>query len=119
MERSTVRRGRITEWETPNWRPLAGLVGEPVVADFMWMFQVELSDGSSLQAYKHIDTRRYIHLDDQGSAFAYEPPDRYRAIDAGRVLAEVFATLPRLAGVRDEQIRASREALDRVRRRWW
>jgi hypothetical protein len=104
-----VRRGRITGSERPDWRPLEDLVGEPVAADFMWMFQVELSDGSLLHAYKHIDTRRYIHLDADAAAFAYEEPDRYRPVIAGRVLAEIFATLPRLAGVTADQIRTSRE----------
>jgi hypothetical protein len=74
------------------------------VGNFIWMFQVELSDGAMLQVYKHIDTRRYIHLSSNGQAFAYEPPSHYRSVPAMRVLAEVFATLPGLAGVTAEQI---------------
>jgi hypothetical protein len=80
MRRATVRRGEIVRWERPNWRPLEKLVGELVVGDFMWMFEVRLTDGSLLQAYKHIDTRRYVHLDEAGAAFAYEEPHRYRPV---------------------------------------
>ncbi len=94
----------MTQGESPEWRPLLDLVGEEVTGDFMWMFEVELSDGSSLHAYKHIDTRRYIHLSLDGLAFAYQPPGRYRRVEAADVLAEVFVVLPGLAGVTDEQV---------------
>jgi prevent-host-death family protein len=46
----------------------------------MWMFEVVLSDGAHVQAYKHSETRGYLHLDDNGRAFVYEDPDRYRQI---------------------------------------
>ena len=90
------------------------VVGEDIVGDFMWMYEVELSNGNRLQVYKHIDTRRSIHLDSDGAAFAYAPPDRYRTVAAADVLAEVFARLPMLAGVTDEQIRASWSVVDRL-----
>jgi hypothetical protein len=104
----------MTERYVPNWEPLYDLVGEEVVGNFMWMFQVELSDRAMLQVYKHIDTRRYIHLSSNGQAFAYEPPSHYRSVPAMHVLAEVFATLPGLAGVTAEQIQASRRAVERL-----
>jgi hypothetical protein len=106
--------GKVAQAERPNWQPLEDLVGEPVVGQFMWMFEVELRDGSLLQAYKHVDTRQYIHLDAGGTAFVYEPPDWYRVVGAAEVLAQVFASLPRLAGVTSEQIRESHEALERL-----
>lgn len=83
----------------------------------MWMFEVELSDSQRLQAYKHIDTRRYIHLDAGGGAFAYESRERYRSVPIVDVLGEVFAPLPGFAGVSDEQIRASWRAVDRLQGR--
>lgn len=46
----------MTERRAPLWRPLRDLVGEEVVGDFMWMFELELSDKAVLQAYKHMDT---------------------------------------------------------------
>jgi hypothetical protein len=42
----------------------------------MWMFEVEGDNDIRLQAYRHIDTTRYAHLDADGGAFVFEPPDR-------------------------------------------
>lgn len=68
-------------------------------ATSMWMFEVELSNGTLLQAYKHVDTSGYVHLDPHGAAFVYEPPDRYRPFPLADVLAAVFGGLPWLRGV--------------------
>ena len=54
MSKPRVFRGEGTQGDTPDWRPLLGLVGERVTGDFMWMFEVVLQDGTSLHAYKHI-----------------------------------------------------------------
>jgi hypothetical protein len=89
-------------------------VGEQVTGDFMWMYEVELEDGTHLQAYKHIDTRGYIHLAAGGQAYYYKPPDRYIGVAAGYVLAQVFRDLPRLGGVTAEQIDASWAAVRRL-----
>ena len=83
----------------------------------MWMFEVVLSDGTRLQAYKHIDTRRYVHVASDGATFVYEPPDRYRGMPADEVLAAVFAGLPGLAGVTAEQVGESWAAVARHTRK--
>lgn len=114
MGRLRTWTGEIAQYESPNWAPLRDLVGEEIVGDFMWMFEVALSDGSRLQAYKHIDTRRYIHLDSDAEAFAYVEPDRYRRVAAADVLTEVFAALPGLYGVTDRQLEASRQVVERL-----
>jgi hypothetical protein len=80
----------------------------------MWMYEVELDDGTHLQVYKHIDTRRPVHLAADGAAYYYKPPDRYVRIAAGDVFAEVFRDLPRLGGVTEGQIAASWAAVDRL-----
>jgi len=116
MGRSRVYRGTSIQGERPEWGPLLEAVGEEVTGNFMWMFEVVLTDGTSLQAYKHIDTRGYIHLAADGEAFVYESRDRYRRIPAADVLAAVFAPLPDLAGVTERQIRASWAAVERLRR---
>lgn len=107
-------RGEMLQGEQPDWAPLLKTVGERVTGDFMWMFEVKLSNGKRLHAYKHIDTRRYVHLDHDGAAFVYLETDRYRAFPVTEVLAAVFAPLPGLRGVTDEQIHASWEAVDRL-----
>ena len=67
-----------------------------------------------MHAYKHINTRGYIHLDASGQAWVYEEPDRYRPWDAADVLAAVFRPLIGLSGVTPEQVGASWAAVDRL-----
>lgn len=117
MSNARVFKGEATQGDTPDWSPLLNLVGERVTGDFMWMFEVTLANGAKLQAYKHVDTRRYVHLAPDGEAFAYEQPDRYRNVAAAGVLAAVFRPLPGLLGVTEEQIDASWAAVERVERR--
>jgi NAD(P)-dependent dehydrogenase (short-subunit alcohol dehydrogenase family) len=116
MGKARVCKGKSSQGDRPEWGPLLDAVGEELTGDFMWMFEVELTNGSSLQAYKHIDTRRYVHLAPDGEAFVFEPPECYRSVPAADVLAAVFAPLPGLAGVTEEQIRASWEAVERLSR---
>ena len=77
--------------ERPNWEPLIDLVGLELVRWFMWMGQVELIDDTLVHAYKHVATRRYLHVGEDGRLFAYRSPetlrrDRSRAGDRGGVL---------------------------------
>jgi hypothetical protein len=114
MARARARKGALEQYEEPCWGPLISLLGRRLVADFMWMHEVKLLDGTSVHAYKHIDTRRYIHLDENGQAYVYEPEDRYRPIPASRVLSAVFGGLPGLAGVERPQVDESWAAVDRL-----
>jgi hypothetical protein len=93
---------------------LFNAVGDRVARDFMWMFEVRLGDGRSLQAYKHIDTRRYVHLTADGQAYFYEHPERYVSIPPWEIFAAVFRTLPGLGGVTAGQILDSQAAVDRL-----
>jgi len=104
----------MTQVERPNWEPLVNAVGERVAGDFMWMFEVELSDGRSLQAYKHVDTRCYVHLAADGQAHYYKEPNRYVPIPGWKIFTAVFRTPPRLGGVTEGQILDSRNAVDRL-----
>jgi hypothetical protein len=64
--RGTRRRGA-----TPDWGPLEELLGDELCGHFMWMFGVDLEDGTRLNAYKHRWTRCYFHLAGDGRAFYY------------------------------------------------
>jgi hypothetical protein len=111
----TVFDGDAVQGGDPEWGPLLATVGEALVRDFMWMYEVELENGTEVQAYKHIDTRRYVHLDAAGRAYAYESPGRYRSVPVADVLREVFKPLlPGLFGVTAAQIRRSWEAVVRL-----
>lgn len=117
MGRTRTIRGTFAQSDTPAWRPLEHLVGYELVGDFMWMGEVELADSRRLQVYKHIYTRRSIHLDPDGAAFVYESRERYRPYPVSEVLAAVFATLPGLWGVTEDQIARSWAAVERLEER--
>jgi hypothetical protein len=84
-------RGTMRQSECPVWRPLLDLVGERLVEWFMWMHEIELADGSAVHAYKHVATRRYLHLSEDGRAFAYRGKWRYAEIATCDALDEAFA----------------------------
>jgi hypothetical protein len=112
MSRTLEKQGDIGQYGRPNWDPLLGLVGEELTGDFMWMYEVDLVPRGHLQAYKHIDTRRYLHLDGRGNAYEYHGPNRYRRVPVLDALVSVFASLPILAGVTREQLQRSWEAVE-------
>jgi hypothetical protein len=87
--------GAIERGAQTTWAPLVRVVGENMARDFMWMFEVALECGVSVQAYKHIETRRYLHLNSDGVAYHYEPPDRYRIVPIGQAVAVTLALVAR------------------------
>jgi hypothetical protein len=95
-----IVRGHMTrQYDKPEWGPLLDLAADHI-DDFMWMFEVELESGLRLHAYKHIETRKYLHLDKEGRAFVYlwpendisedGEPSSYREVDPHRILREVL-----------------------------
>ena len=74
----------------PNWKPLLDLIGLELVDWFMWMFAIELSDGTRVHAYKHRTTRRYFHLGEDGRAFAYIPRYSYLEVEPAQAIDEAF-----------------------------
>ena len=83
--------GTITDSDDPVWDPLVALVGGHHAVWFMWMYEVELSDGSKIHCYKHCSTRRSMHLGVDGRAWAYIGEHRYRRIDPEIVVDAVLA----------------------------
>lgn len=66
--------------DEPEWEPLLNFAPDHI-GDFMWMFAVQLTDGTRLQAYKHYWTRQYLHLEDEGRAFIYAGNERYEEVN--------------------------------------
>jgi hypothetical protein len=73
----------------PEWEPLLNFAPDHV-GDFMWMYAVELTDGTRLQAYKHYWTRDYLHLDDEGRAYIYIGKDRYEEANPPWLLRHIL-----------------------------
>jgi len=83
--------GRSLHSDAPNWQPLVDLVGSSLAEWFMWMFDIELADGEKVHAYKHIATRRYLHLAEDGRAFFYAGGERYCEALGHHAIREAFA----------------------------
>jgi hypothetical protein len=90
MPRSRARRGKSLPIGAPEWEPLLNLAPDHV-DDFMWMYSVELTDGTRLQVYKHYWTRNSLHLDNEGRAFVYVETERYKEVNADWLLSRVLA----------------------------
>lgn len=82
-------KGKTARVWAPEWEPLLDLAPSHV-PDFMWMFAVDLKDGTRLQAYKHYWTRGYVHLDGDGRAFVFIDPDRYEEVEPAWILSRVL-----------------------------
>jgi hypothetical protein len=84
-----LQRGRPVRVDAPEWEPLLNLAPDHV-GDFMWMYALELSDGTRLQAYKHYWTRNYLYLSDDGRAFTYVKSGRYEEVSPPWLLMRVL-----------------------------
>ena len=81
----------------PEWRPLVDLIGTQLAEWFMWMFDLALADGARVHAYKHVATRRYLHLAEDGRALVCEGDERYREIQPRHAIHLAFAGWESLA----------------------
>lgn len=73
----------------PEWEPLLNFAPDHI-GDFMWMYALQLTDGTRLQAYKHYWTRNYLHLDDEGRAFVYVGKERYEEVNPPWLLHRIL-----------------------------
>lgn len=78
--------------DPPGCEPLHGFVGLDLCSEFMCMYDVALSNGHVVRAFKHIRTRAYVHLDRTrpGLAYEYTATGRYRAIPLHIALVRAF-----------------------------
>lgn len=89
-----MTKGRMLQADRPDWAPLLAIAGEPLAHQFMWMHEVQLRDGRRLQAFKHIATRRYLHVDGgSGQGWRYITPDNYVVADLAELLTEALAPM--------------------------
>lgn len=89
---SRFMHGRTRGHDDPYWKPLEELLGsDELCAHFMWMFAVELEDGTVLNAYKHRWTRCYFHLTDDARTFYYVTDDLYGEVEPRTAIRAVFA----------------------------
>lgn len=98
MRSMRPRKGQVLQFEHPVWEPLIELTPEHL-NEFMWMHEVELEDGTRLHAYKHWETRRYLHIDHGGRVFVFiwdesrdiDEPSEYEEVDPAWLMEIVLA----------------------------
>lgn len=83
----------------------------------MWMHEEELNDGSSLHAYKHVDTRDYLYLTEDGRAFQWAPCGRYVPLRLDYAIQDALCLWWTLSGWEEEDARAVRDAIVRAQER--
>lgn len=90
MSQRPCLRGTVIQAGNPDWRPLERAVGAELARRFMWMYEVRLDDGTRVDAYKHVMTRRYLHLGADGIALRHGLDGRYRAIALESAIQAAF-----------------------------
>ena len=114
LERDLIT-GRMSQGDRPDWRPLTRVMDEELVGTFMWMYEVETSTSLRIQAYKHIFTRRYVHLDQDGRAWAWVGGDRYRRVPLAPLLEEALEEWWQGLGATPDDVAAAWAAIHRAR----
>jgi hypothetical protein len=89
--------GTVVQAENPCWPPLEAVLGTELARWFMWMYEVLLDDGTRVEAYKHVATRRYLHLSQTGLAFRYSVDGPYLSADLAPAIADAFEGWQRAA----------------------
>lgn len=62
--------------DRPLWDPLLKVLPEKTVAQFMFMGEVLCESGTRIFLDKHIWSRRYINLDQQGQAYQFHASEQ-------------------------------------------
>lgn len=65
----------------PNWVPLEEMIGARC-AEYMYIAGYQLEDGTVVHAYKHIDTRKYVNLSDDGREWLYVDDGYHEIVDS-------------------------------------
>jgi len=62
--------------DRPLWDPILKVLPEKALGQFMFMGEVLCESGTRICLYKHIWTRRYINLDQQGRAYQFRASEQ-------------------------------------------
>lgn len=82
--------GTVVQAEDPCWSALEAVLGTELAGWFMWMYELRLDDGTRVDAYKHVTTRRYLHLSLTGAALRYSVDGRYLGVGLPSAIATAF-----------------------------
>jgi hypothetical protein len=101
-------RATVVQAENPSWTSIEAALGTELSGWFMWMYELRLDDGTRVDAYKHVTTRRYLHLSAAGLALQYGLEGRYLGVDLASAITTAFEGWHRAApGQRDVRLLAA------------
>lgn len=109
MLRKAFSGAEVTKTDKPDWAPLEAVVGTRLAAWFMWVHEVSLDAECRIQAYKHVATRRYLHVACDGRTFLLRADGRYETTDLARAVLFAFSGWKAANPSFDDQ-----QALDRL-----
>jgi hypothetical protein len=104
----------VVQADAPAWEPLEAAIGSDIAEWFMWTHEIRLVDGWRLHAYKHVSTRRYLHLTEDGRAFDSRGESFYREIRLASAIARAFSGWER-SMPSPRHLRALRMAIESAR----
>jgi hypothetical protein len=116
MKRSLAISGVVVQSTEPRWEPLEAVFDTDIAGCFMWMYEIRLDDGTRLHAFKHVTTRRYLHLAEDGRAFEYRFDGRYREVRLAPAIGRAFVGWERTSPP-PRHLRALRTAVAAARSR--
>ncbi len=116
MLRTTSFVGIVVRTDAPDWVPLEVAIGSEIAGWFMWMCEIRLVDGPRLHAYKHVATRRYLHIAEDCRAFNYFGDGRYGEVGLASAIVRAFSGWER-ALPSPCHVRALHAAVDSARKR--
>lgn len=83
---------RIEYPDEPMWKPLEDVIGKARCREFMFIGQVTLVKGEgtvTIFLYKHIVTRQYLNLDEQGQSYDFTG-DGYVPVSLDEAMRQVL-----------------------------
>lgn len=81
VESEALIGGSFCEPGRRDFTALEGLVRDVIVTQCVWLFEVELEDGSRMDIYRHRDTSRDLFVDEDGRTFDWAARGQFREID--------------------------------------
>jgi len=111
---------RVVNYEEPDWRPLERFASPYLAGSFMWMHEVRTRRGESFHAYKHIETRCYVHLGIDGNGLAFHWDEkRYGRYPAWVLLKAALRPWWEELNASAEEIALAQMAIQRARELDW
>lgn len=117
MYDETVLQATGTGVGEAEWGPLERFLPYELCGGFMYMHTTTLEGGVALHGYKHSETRRYLLLDDDASAWEDIDRGRFRRMRHSDAIEQVFPTYWLLVHATEKDREALKKAFEAAHER--